>query len=77
MFTFMHGHDVDNDIIKVNYNKLTNVWSKYMMLESYESTKLVCKSKGYNEPLIKSAFSFKRDFPFITFFNPNLIIIAF
>ena len=65
---------VNQDIVKINYHKLSNKWFQYLIHKSYESAGSIGQSERHYHPLIQPLLCLKSCLPLISRSDPNLVI---
>ena len=65
---------VNQDIIKVNNNKLANKSSKHMIHQSHEGARCIGQTKWHYQPFIQPKLGFEGCFPFISFSHSDLVV---
>ena len=62
---------VNQDIVKLNYHKLSNKWFQYLIHKPHESVGSIGQSKRHHHPLIQPLLSY---LPLISRSDTNLVI---
>ena len=65
---------VDQDIVKINDDKLADEVPKDVIHEAHEGVRRIGETKGHHEPFIQPLLGFERRLPFITFPHTDLMV---
>ena len=65
---------VNQDIVKLNYHKLSNKWFQYLIHKPHESAGSIGQSERHHHPFIQPLLCLKSYLPLISRLDPNLVI---
>ena len=74
MLMLVNGTTVDEDIVKVDHQKLTGERMEYFVHESHESTRSIGETEWHDEQFIKALASLEGRLPLIALPDLHLMI---